>query len=73
MHAFETSAYPDVQKTGSTYISNLPQRFCPEELLSISRHGWVGKSCDPEKRYFISVRNPLDQTNCLGFRRFRCF
>lgn len=61
MHEFETFAYLDVQKTGSTYISHLLKHFCSENMVSLRKHGRVGSNYDPSKFYFISVRNPLDQ------------
>jgi sulfotransferase famil protein len=61
MHEFETFAYLDVQKTGSTFISFLLQKFCTEKELDFRKHGQVGDRYDPKKFYFISARDPLDQ------------
>jgi hypothetical protein len=61
MHEFETFAYLDVQKTGSTFISFLLQKFCTEKELDFRKHGQVEDRYDPKKFYFISARDPLDQ------------
>ena len=61
MHEFETFAYLDLQKTGSTFISNLLQRYSTEKELAFNKHSRVGQQYDPDKLYFISVRDPLSQ------------
>ena len=55
MHEFETFAYLDVQKTGSTFISVLSSP-CSEKEIRRSKHGQVGDRYDPKKFYFISAR-----------------
>lgn len=61
MHEFQTFVYLDVQKTGSTFISFLFQKYCSEKQLYFQKHGRVGERHDPSKFYFISVRDPFDQ------------
>jgi sulfotransferase famil protein len=61
MHEFETFVYIDVQKTGSTFISELLERFCSEKEVRYRKHGRAQRKYDPSKFYFISVRDPLDQ------------
>ena len=61
MHEFETFMYLDVQKTGSTFISNLLAEFSSEEVQKYRKHGRVEVRYDPKKFYFITVRNPFDQ------------
>lgn len=61
MHEYETFVFLDVPKTGTTFIEQVLQRFCTEELICRKTHYAVGSSYDPNKFHFISVRNPLDQ------------
>src|ERR1051325_4742563 len=61
MHEFQTFVYLDVQKTGSTFISFLFQKYCAEKQVYFQKHGRVGDRHDPSKFYFISVRDPFDQ------------
>lgn len=61
MHEFETFVYIDVQKTGSTFISQMLERFCSETEVGYRKHGGVLHKYDPSKFYFISVRDPSDQ------------
>jgi Sulfotransferase family len=61
MHEFETFVYIDVQKTGSTFISQMLERFCSEKEVRFRKHGRAQRKYDPSKFYFISVRDPLDQ------------
>jgi hypothetical protein len=60
MLEYETFTYLDVQKTGSTFICYLLQHFCSEKEMNFRKHGNVARH-DPNKFYFISVRDPLDQ------------
>lgn len=61
MHEFETFVYLDVQKTGSTFVSYMLQQYTSEKELAFRKHGRVGGNYNPEKFYFISARDPLDQ------------
>jgi hypothetical protein len=61
MHEFETFTFLDVQKTGSTFVSHFLTEFCTEEVLKYKKHKRVEERYDPNKFYFITVRNPLDQ------------
>lgn len=61
MQEFNTFVYLDVQKTGSTFVTSLLERFFPHEKIRKRRHVGVGKDYDRSKFYFISVRDPLDQ------------
>lgn len=61
MHEFETFTFLDVQKTGSTFVSHFLSEFCTEEVMKYKKHKRVEDSYDPNKFYFITVRNPLDQ------------
>lgn len=61
MHEFETFVYLDTQKTGSSFISYILRRHSSEKELLHSKHAPVGERYDPNKFYFISVRDPLDQ------------
>ena len=70
MHEFETFVYLDMEKTGSTFISRLLNKFVPEPLVRQKHHEPMGKDFDPKKFYFISVRNPLD--SYLSLYSFGC-
>src|SRR4051794_30078537 len=61
MHEFETFAYLDLQKTGSTFISDLLKRYSTEKEVLFSKHSRVGQQYDSDKFYFISVRDPMSQ------------
>jgi hypothetical protein len=61
MQEFETFVYLDVQKTGSTFITNLLQRFSSEKEIRFKKHAATGNKYDPGKFHFISVRDPRDQ------------
>ena len=79
MHEYQTFAYLDVPKTGSSFISYLLQTHCSEEELFFKKHKGVEDRFDKSKFYFITVRDPLDQyislysSGCTGggslFRR----
>ena len=60
MLEYETFVYLDMEKTGSTFIFRLLEKFSSEQLLRRKRHAPMGANYDPKKFYFISVRNPLD-------------
>lgn len=61
MHEFETFAYLDVQKTGSTFISYILTECSNEKLVRFDKHHAVDDTYDRNKFYFISVREPMDQ------------
>jgi hypothetical protein len=61
MHEFETFCYLDVQKTGSTFVSYLLTQCSTEKALIFRKHLRVEDRYDPNKFYFITVRDPLDQ------------
>lgn len=60
MHEFESFVYLDMEKTGSTFISQLLNDFSSETSLVQKHHRPMGADFDPKKFYFISVRDPLD-------------
>jgi hypothetical protein len=70
MLEFETFAYLDVQKTGSTFICYFLQKFSKEREVRYKQHQNVGDAYDRSKFYFISVRDPLDQY--LSLYSFGC-
>jgi hypothetical protein len=61
MVEYESFAYLDVPKTGSSFITNFLREHCVERLLGNKTHKGVKATYNPEKFYFMSVRNPLDQ------------
>lgn len=60
MHEFESFVYLDIEKTGSAFISRLLRRFSAEREIRRDHHLPMSLMFDPEKFYFISVRDPLD-------------
>jgi hypothetical protein len=66
LYDFETFAYLDVQKTGSSFIAKFLQAFSKEPLVASRRHGRIGQPQEG-KFYFISCRDPLDQLLSLYF------
>ena len=60
MYEFQTFVYLPVQKTGTTFISRMLDKFSKEELVQRFRHRGMNADCDRGKFYFISVRDPLD-------------
>lgn len=60
MHEFETFVYLDMEKTGSTFISQILNKFSVEKRRRQLHHRPMEADYDPTKFYFISVRNPLD-------------
>ena len=66
MYEYETFAYLDVQKTGSSFIARLLQTFAAESLVASRKHGRI-RNPDPAKFYFTSCRDPLDQLLSLYF------
>ncbi|HEY5049172.1 MAG TPA: sulfotransferase family 2 domain-containing protein [Rhizomicrobium sp.] len=61
MYEFDTFAFLDVQKTGSTFIISVLKKFCTEKTIRKEKHAGFESDFDPDKFYFISVRNPIDQ------------
>ncbi len=61
MHEYETFAYLDVPKTGSSFIARLLSTYCSEQQVFSKKHAPLEERYKPEKFYFISVRDPLDQ------------
>jgi hypothetical protein len=60
MFEFESFVYLDVQRTGSTFISRILQKYNRVAMLRCRRHKGMEADCDRSKFYFISVRDPLD-------------
>lgn len=61
MHDFGKIVYLDVEKTGSTYISNFLQQNLLLKERRFKKHAPASKRTWTSKVYFISVRNPLSQ------------
>ncbi|HVV64649.1 MAG TPA: sulfotransferase family 2 domain-containing protein [Rhizomicrobium sp.] len=60
MHEFETFVYLDIEKTGSSFISQLLRNYSAEKEIRRDHHEPMNLLCDTSKFYFISVRHPLD-------------
>ena len=61
MHDFGSFCYLDVQKTGSTFISDFLRRHCAGREVAFKKHGVVSADAvRPGTLYFISARDPVD-------------
>ncbi len=60
MIEFQTFVYLPVQKTGTTFITRMLEKFSKETVIHHLAHEAMGADCDRGKFYFISVRDPLD-------------
>lgn len=60
MHEFESFVYLAPQKTGTTFISSMLARFVKEKEIRHDSHQPMEADYDPNKFYFISIRDPLD-------------
>jgi hypothetical protein len=70
MHEFESFVYLDMEKTGSTFISRLLNKFAREPAQRQLHHRAMDADFDPKKFYFMSVRNPMD--SYLSLYSFGC-
>ncbi len=70
MQEYESFVYLDVQKTGSSFISSLLQRFSREKRLRSAQHEPLAADYDPAKFHFISVRDPIE--SYLSLYSFGC-
>lgn len=61
MHDFGKLVYLDVQKTGSTFISQFLKECCTLPEVKFKKHGRISDDYEQESIYFISVRNPIEQ------------
>lgn len=62
---YQSFVYLDVQKTGSTYIVHFCNLFCKEDLVFKKKHERLSATCDPDKFYFISTRDPVSSYRSL--------
>lgn len=60
MQEYESFVYLDLQKTGSTFISNMLYEFSREPRLRALQHEPLGADYDRSKYHVISVRDPVD-------------
>ena len=60
MHQFETLTYLDVQKTGSSFVSQFLSKHMRERDAGLRKHAPVAKR-QAGMFYLISVRDPLQQ------------
>jgi|TARA_R110002072_G_C7805268_1_gene521991 hypothetical protein len=61
MDDFGRIVYLDVEKTGSSFISNFLQENLTCQRVKKVKHGRIGRNFKEGSFYFISVRNPLSQ------------
>lgn len=65
MHDFGKIAYLDVQKTGSTYVSQFLNSCCTLAPVRFLKHDWVRDDYRSDCFYFITLRNPHDMWSSL--------
>lgn len=65
MHDFGDLVYLDLQKTGSTFVSEFLNRTCILPLVRESKHGRINERKNPNAFYFITVRHPVAQYSSL--------
>ncbi|HVV65792.1 MAG TPA: hypothetical protein VHC42_10000 [Rhizomicrobium sp.] len=58
MHEFPSFVYLGMQKTGSTFISTVLDKFCAEKGER-KRIGRVSQTLDGSRFYIVSIRDPL--------------
>jgi len=69
MQVYPGFVYLDLRKTGSTFVIRFLREFAKDKALQSSKHACV-EECDPDKFYFITYRDPLDQY--LSLYSFGC-
>lgn len=66
MHDFGKLVYMDLQKSGSTFVSEFLNRTCTLPLVREEKHGRIdGWSYNKRAFYFITVRHPIAQYSSL--------
>jgi hypothetical protein len=60
VHAFHSLAYLDVEKSGSTYVSQFLRDFLDDDEVSYRKHVEVEDRPPAGRLHVISVRDPLD-------------
>lgn len=60
MHAFHTLAYLDVEKTGSTYVSQFLRDFLDDDEVSFRKHVAIEDRPPAGRLHVLSVRDPFD-------------
>jgi Sulfotransferase family len=61
MDEYSDFVYLDVQKTGSGFTSKFLAHCCTSKQLRFKKHGRIREDYNPDKFYFITVREPLSQ------------
>lgn len=59
MHDFGKLVYLDLQKTGSSYVSNFLNATCRLTEVKAIKHGRIREDFNPSAFHFITVRNPI--------------
>ncbi len=60
MQEYPQFVYLDLQKTGSTFVINFLREHAVADAIVSRKHAWIQEH-SPEKFYFITYRNPIDQ------------
>ena len=58
MHDFGDIVYLDLQKTGSTFVSEFLRFACVCPERKFQKHGWITDDLRSSATYFITVRHP---------------
>jgi hypothetical protein len=58
MHDFGEIVYLDLQKTGSTFVSEFLKFACVCPEQKFQKHGWITEDLRSSATYFITVRHP---------------
>ena len=59
MHDFGRIVYMDMQKTGSTFVSEFLRFSCKLPERNFQKHAPIGDDYRPDAWYFITVRHPM--------------
>lgn len=59
MHDFGKIVYLDLQKTGSSFVSQFLRAACIHPERRLQKHAWIEDDFSSDAVYFITVRHPL--------------
>jgi hypothetical protein len=58
VHDFGAIVYLDLQKTGSSFVSEFLKHSCTSPERKFLKHAWIGNDFRQDASYFITVRHP---------------
>lgn len=65
MHDFGKLVYLDLQKSGSTFVSQFLNETCNLPRVKEIKHGRIGRDYRKYRFYFITIRHPVSQYSSL--------